>query len=269
MTATLFTGLPRSGTTLLCALLNKLPDTVALAEPLSPQGNDVETSILQLKDFINATRESAVNSGSVVSKHLNGKIIDDFVEAGPSQVELRRTSEQTGWIAIDKDLSPGFHLFIKQPAWFTAMAMELKSQFDMFVIVRHPLAVLASWQTVDMPVHHGRMPNACRFNEEISDALDGEPDRLRRQVLIIEWALKVYSNFLPNKVVRFENLVCDPTATLANVGVGCKSLTHHFHDEALESRYPNVNFDMLQDALWQIRDTISIFYPEFSEALRR
>jgi hypothetical protein len=29
------TGLPRSGTTLVCRLLNKLPDTVALHEPLS------------------------------------------------------------------------------------------------------------------------------------------------------------------------------------------------------------------------------------------
>jgi hypothetical protein len=30
------TGLPRSGTTLTCHLLNKLPNTVALHEPIAP-----------------------------------------------------------------------------------------------------------------------------------------------------------------------------------------------------------------------------------------
>ena len=203
-----------------------------------------------------------------MSKHLDGKIVDDFVEAAPSQAELRRTSEQTGWIEIDKQLSPRFHLFIKQPAWFTAVAQKLKRHFDMFVIVRHPVAILASWQTVDMPIHYGRMPNACRFNRKIADALDGEPDRLRRQVLIIDWALKSYSDFLPNNVIRFEDLIRDPATTLAKVGIECAGLAHQFHNEPPEVRYPQVNFDILTNALWPIRDTICMFYPEFSNALR-
>jgi hypothetical protein len=33
----LITGTPRSGTTLVCHLLNQLPDTVALNEPMQPR----------------------------------------------------------------------------------------------------------------------------------------------------------------------------------------------------------------------------------------
>ena len=33
MSTALLTGIPRAGTTLTCALLNELPNTIALAEP--------------------------------------------------------------------------------------------------------------------------------------------------------------------------------------------------------------------------------------------
>jgi len=45
----ILTGIARSGTTLTCALLNKLPQTVALHEPMNPAelvGLDVHTAFL-------------------------------------------------------------------------------------------------------------------------------------------------------------------------------------------------------------------------------
>lgn len=260
---TLITGLPRSGTTLLCALLNKLPDTVALAEPLNPRGTDAASSITQLNEFIADCRETALKQGTVVSKHFDGRIVDDFMEAAPRQSQLRRTLERSGQIQIENRLSQEFRLFIKQPAWFTALARELKRHYEMLIIVRHPLAVLASWQTVDIPVHNGRMPNACRFDSELSSALDPEPDRLRRQVLIIDWALQIYSEISPTNLLRLEDLIRDPAATLTRSGIECTDLVHQFHSEPPEVRYPNVDLDVLNDALWPIRHSIRIFYPEF------
>ncbi len=42
----ILTGIPRSGTTLICYLLNKIPNTVALHEPMGPLLNACENSQL-------------------------------------------------------------------------------------------------------------------------------------------------------------------------------------------------------------------------------
>ena len=39
------------------------------------------------------------------------------------------------------------------PAAFTAAAAALQTRYTLFAVIRHPLSVLASWQTVDLPVH--------------------------------------------------------------------------------------------------------------------
>src|ERR1700679_3353065 len=65
---TLLTGLPRSGTTLVCALLNRLPDTVALSEPriLALHG-DRERALWEIDAFLAMTREAALITGRVPS----------------------------------------------------------------------------------------------------------------------------------------------------------------------------------------------------------
>jgi len=56
----LITGLPRSGTTLTCHLLNKLPNSVALHEPLSPdtlKGLDEAGLVETIQQFFSAQRD--------------------------------------------------------------------------------------------------------------------------------------------------------------------------------------------------------------------
>jgi hypothetical protein len=68
-------GLPRSGTTLACHLLNKLPDTVALAEPISPgkfadRLPDYEAVCDGIEESYGRMRRMALRDGKVISKHL-------------------------------------------------------------------------------------------------------------------------------------------------------------------------------------------------------
>jgi len=59
MPTTLLTGLPRSGTTLVCALLNRLPDTVALSEPrILRLHGDRDLAVRQIDAFLAIIREA-------------------------------------------------------------------------------------------------------------------------------------------------------------------------------------------------------------------
>jgi hypothetical protein len=74
------TGLGRSGTTLACYLLNKLPDTVALAEPISPgkfdqlSSEEHETKTDDVEKFYRRMREMSLRQGVVISKHVGGAV---------------------------------------------------------------------------------------------------------------------------------------------------------------------------------------------------
>ena len=93
----MLTGLPRSGTTLVCHLLNKLPDTVALAEPMKvgrfaklPTRRAILDAIV---GFAAQQRESLLTRGMAFSKHHEGSVPDNFYEAARGADGLRRTHE--------------------------------------------------------------------------------------------------------------------------------------------------------------------------------
>ena len=73
----------------------------------------------------------------------------------PPDARLRRFRGEWGEIAIDKPLSARFTLLIKHNALFAALLPRLTESFPCLALVRNPLSVLASWQTVDLPVHPG------------------------------------------------------------------------------------------------------------------
>jgi hypothetical protein len=77
----LITGTPRSGTTLICSLLNKLPDTVALHEPMNvwdfAECRDGGAVADLIENFCAETRTSLHEHGFAISKHVRGKIPDN------------------------------------------------------------------------------------------------------------------------------------------------------------------------------------------------
>jgi hypothetical protein len=81
------TGLPRGGTTLTCRLLNQLPDTVALHEPIAPGrfvGAEDDQAVLEgVERFFRRTRRMIRREKVAVSKHVGGKsaIWDEWIKA--------------------------------------------------------------------------------------------------------------------------------------------------------------------------------------------
>jgi Sulfotransferase family len=185
----LITGMPRSGTTLVCSLLNKLPDVVALHEPMNVwefancrSGDEIGAMV---ETFCGESRKSLLEKGFAVSKHVGGKVRDNSTVVDRAGKRSRQTEH--GRIEIDKPLSKEFTLAIKHPAAFTALIETLSKHFECFAIIRNPLATLASWNSLDwFPLKDGHLPVGEKLDVDLARDLAKIADGLDRQIHILE-----------------------------------------------------------------------------------
>src|SRR5262249_60537406 len=93
-----------------------------------------------------------------------------------------------------------------------------------YAVVRHPLAVLASWQTVPFPYRYGRMPGAERFDGDLRRRLWATEDRVDRQLLLLDWLFARYEQLPQKNVVRYEDIVSPEGGALAAVNEPARAL---------------------------------------------
>ena len=211
MNTWLMSGIPRSGTSLACRLAGGLGDFVALSEPigrdLSAKASNVDAACVLIEDFVAQTRARALDEGLVRTVHVDGRLDDDrVVRAAPTGGRRSHRGER-GDVAVGR-VSPGFGLLVKHNALFAALLAGLSRSFPCIAVVRNPVAVLASWQTVGLPVGRGRIPAGEQFDEALRVDLEGEPDVLKRQVRVLNWFFGCYRDHVPAaRILRYEELV--------------------------------------------------------------
>jgi hypothetical protein len=265
----LLTGLPRSGTTLMCACLNQLPDCLALAEPMSPPTHgSVEDALKYVSEFLAATRTRVLSEGRALTKTTEqGFDTSNWFEQPGQTGKLRATRAAIGDLVVSKTLRSQFKLIVKHPAFFTALADPLQKLYPLYAIVRHPLAVLASWQTVEIPVNRGRLPLAEAFAADLKATLNEISSPLDRQLVILRWCFEVYGRLPRGRVVRYEDLVTEPEAVLSDFHSGREKIDYEIHVEDPKTRYSNVDFRILARALLPFASDFEPFYPDFRNSI--
>lgn len=237
----LITGIPRSGTTLVCSLLNKVPNVVALHEPMDvwdfAKCPDASALTGAIESFCDGARRSLREHGFAISKHVGGEIRDNSAADQAGQ-RVRRTEH--GKILIDKPLSEDFTLAIKHPLAFTALLEPLAQHFECFAVVRNPLATLASWNSLDwLKVKSGHAPIAEKLDPGLARSLANESDAIERQIRILEWSYDRYHALLPQEaVMRYEDLIGTRARALAKFFPAASVL-----DEDLVSKNLNKHYD--------------------------
>lgn len=206
----LLSGIPRSGSSLACRLAGQLPDFVALSEPMARSEfaglATPSEALATIEGFVQRTCGRIATRRRASTIHVEGRLTDDVVVADAVD-GLRRRQAAQAEIDIDKPLSDGFSLLIKHNALFAALLPQLTASFRCIGLVRNPLAVLASWQTVDLPVNRGRIPAGEQFDPDLRAALDCDADTLARQVTIINWFFAQYDGLAAERILRYEELV--------------------------------------------------------------
>jgi Sulfotransferase family len=240
----LITGTPRSGTTLLCSLLNKLPDTVALHEPMNvwdfPNCADANAIADVIDTFCADARQSLHEQGYAMSKHVGGHIPDNVAADQLNRRGTRLRHTEHGPVFVDKPLSENFVLAIKHPVAFSALLETLTERFECFAIIRNPLATLASWNSLAwLNVRQGHAPIGEKLDPKLRRELAAEPDAIERQFHILEWFYSRFRRILPDRaIMRYEDLVASRGRELAKFFPDAADF-----DENLSSKNANKFYD--------------------------
>ncbi len=79
-------------------------------------------------------------------------------------------------------------------------------------VIRHPLYVLMSWRSLNIPISHGKIKIGELYSKRLQEIVT-EPDLLKRQVLILDWFFQQYAK-TGLDLLSYESLVSDPVAAL-------------------------------------------------------
>jgi hypothetical protein len=221
----IITGIPRSGTTLCCNLINQRQDAFALHEPINPSDIPKTYSASQAADSIvkQITQfDRAIEQGLPFAHGDKGGLTIDNPVGHTIKNGVRQVVAQRGMVQLPPHEKNSYELVIKQNALFTALMPMLVPQFPMICIVRNPVDVLLSWLTVDLPINRGHIPAGERFDAALKNSLQGA-ECLSRQMIIYQWFMQRFLwSSLP--CIRYEDIVSSDGAVL-DQALGWEAIT--------------------------------------------
>lgn len=234
-------------------------------EPMTP--SDFEplkgrvAAVSLIEQFAANTRFQALTQGQVVSRQKEGVVPENPVSYEVSSSGLRQPETVLGSISVGKQIqNPDFTLVIKHNALFTALLPELREVFPVYGIVRNPLSVLASWNSVALPVNDGRVPAGEMYSPELAELLADTPGRIERQLHILEWFCQNFARNLPNRILRYEDFVAEPAV------IGRSLSLSSLYSGSVQTRasrnqaYDLVLMEQLYRRLMRFGDAIWAFY---------
>ena len=231
------TGIPRSGTSYVCALLNSVENTVLVNEPLEAMQFLRNDSSRTLTEYYADTRDNIVKGVPIQNKIVDGKFIEDTNE----------NDVRNYYVPAVKDAS--FVFGSKNTFIYLVCLEKIRQQLPdaaILACIRHPYDVIASWKRVKIP--HLKNANPMFFVDYVSS------EEKRRLVGIsnvkeIEIRYALLWDYLAQCIVRsvdklillkYEEFVVDPARHLAAVysalGVNLKRMPEMPASEARSRR---------------------------------
>lgn len=238
----LITGVPRSGTTLCCNLLNKCHNTVALHEPINPSkltSGDRSSAVDEIYTQITKIAESLASNRAIEHGDNAGVGLDNPVGLEKDKGGLRKQSAIRGQITLPP-ITDSTKIFIKQNALFAALALELNQRYEMTAIIRNPVDVLLSWMTVDLPVNRGHLPAGEKYDAKLAEQLK-VGSVFERQIKIYRWFIERF-NQAELTTIRYEDIIKTNGNALYSV-TGLQNNTFLSHPERI---YPKEALDSIE-----------------------
>lgn len=211
----ILTGLPRSGSSMLCVLMSKHPDVVALNEGLKlGEQPDVPSLVKFVAVEFDRIRAQILTTGTAPARNKDGQQVDNHFSPGKNRKLLLQKSN----IEVGQPATETFGLAFKHNAVFSIALPDLVDHFgalSVFATIRNPLSVLGSWESVPVPVSEGRIRNAKNLAPELEEQLKSTDDILEKQLLILNYYFSQYQKWIPREhMIRYEDLCGQPAETL-------------------------------------------------------
>jgi hypothetical protein len=188
--------------------------------------------------FLDRTRASISDRGMALTRHVEGRVLGSKVADEYGEGGLRGRLFTRGEIHVDKQLSPAFVLVVKHNSGFAAVLPQLVGRFPVTAIVRNPLSIISSWQTVPFPVQQGHASLAELLDPDLAVALARIDDRVDRQFFLLGWFFRHFRDDLPDGTfLRYEEMVASNGAALGVVVPGAADLARELSNRNRSSVY--------------------------------
>jgi len=203
------TGLPRSGATVVAALVDGLPNAVCLNSP--------KVQITRARQQHELMPYCKWLAGDFVwqrGQFLRGEPVSDFRAADGSPLMDGLSGPKDPVSFTRPELKGNFILGMKHHVLYTALLPTLVkfAHFKIIAVIRHPLDVLASWQKQKhAPLSKGNPPGIAHFWPEALAVMESKAKQLDRLVQLYEMHLQRYHELREQiHIVKYEDVVRDP-----------------------------------------------------------
>ena len=257
----ILTGPPRSGTTLACFLLNKVRQTYALHEPMNLKlFPDPDTGMQSIREFFDDMRTSLLTEGKALSKASGSAIPDNpFLQ---EKGQLRQSIVRKEWVSFPRPEDRSFFLVIKQNAHFTFLLDRLIHEFPCAAILRNPISVIASWNTIDAPVARGTLTVLETLDPAFHARLEQIPDLLDRQIVLLDAMFQRYRDTPGLTIVRYEEMIASSGQALSAIVPGALELHEPLESRNRSSIYDPEVMERIKTSVLAFRGAWLDYYPE-------
>jgi hypothetical protein len=253
---------------LTCRLLNQVEDVVALQEPMDVSAfgrlGSPEKIYKMIDDFLHEVRTAALEQGMMYTKHVHGKIADNYFQPPEETTEIRKNLSERSYIKLDRKVTPNMVMVVKHNAAFTALLPDLSRHYPVFAMIRNPLWALASWNSNKLPVYEGHLPMAEQLDAKFTRELADIPDRIDRQIHVLAWLFARISTLDPKNILRYEDLIESRGKCLKALVPAADRLDESLSNENRAGRYPVAPLKELKQRLLDKGGPFFDFYPRES-----
>jgi hypothetical protein len=268
----LITGVPRSGTTLLTATIGKIPNVVALSEPI--QQRELKHALsspmeyaCRLMELMQTLRRQILDGVPLPNRFdkENHEVASNYWrsiegEAGRQMVATSEVREEV--IAVQDE---NFILCIKNCEQFTS-CLEALAQLpgiSIIAVVRNPVACLLSWRSLSIPISQGRIKFGEKFHRELRKIRRIE-DVLLRQVKVLDWYFGSYYRHREKvKIIRYEDFVEKPDLLREIIDVPASHAFSKHQSMNKRPEYNHADAETISEYLNRHTQFVRYFYPSF------
>ena len=275
MKPVILTGVPRSGTTLAAALLDSMPDAICLSEPdqhlhLHATSATATEFVAMLRDSLEAlAARCAVGDWPIDRRSGDGLPITNYFSGSPDGGD--RASQFVERVPKPRALSDHALICAKHNALYLSVLPQLVASgaFTEVAIVRDPIDVLGSWNSLALPVSGGKLPAAEKFWQAMAQLTMESLALLDKQVRIYELICRRLVRFRTQiAVIKYETLIKDLDALAHAVDRPLDDETRSRWAAMTRPRPPSRSRRDIQDALGRLvsqgeAQGLLSFYPQY------
>ncbi len=208
----ILTGIPRSGTTLACKILTTVDNQIALNEPIdSSYFKKNKSGEKVVEEAFQIFRKQLLKEKRAPVRTQGGQITDNNF-SGNSGNRTRVVQRQLH--TFDKPLKEDFTLIMKHCAEFTLLMPGLCDRYECYALIRNPLALLASWNSVNIPASRGRIAKARILQPQLYKTLQSFNNLQDQQLYILNWYFHTLSKSPRIQLIKYEDMIASRGANL-------------------------------------------------------